>query len=277
MSSRRSSTPTSTPCPPRAMHVPRWGHTLVTWASTPPRSCEPSTSSLPNMRLVSRAMPVRMNASSRSLRATRHVKTSDGATLGPISAPVTARTPGSLRPAGHKAPPRLCARPQGPLHQRLVLNGEQTAATRIAVPPHLPVQVRRPLVAMRPPQAETDSLVAPASSPNPAAMPISGCDRIRRGRAPMVPLAGARVRALPQLAHIRVSVQAPAHVRLPSRSKLTAGMREAAAAGREDATKRRMPRSKVFRKCSRASSRPSWPTGASCSFLWVSLPSCSLW
>ena len=99
----------------------------------------------------------------------------------------------------------------------------------------------------------------------------------RRGRAPMAPLAGARVRALPQPVHIRVSAQALVLARLPSRSTSTAGMREAAAAGREDATKRRMPHSRAFRKCSRASSRPSWPTGASCSFLWASLPSCSLW
>ena len=259
------------------MRAPRWGRTLATWASTPPKSCAPSTSSLPNMRRVSRATPVRTNASSRPLRATRHVKTSVDATLGPISAPATARTPGSLRPPGRKAPPRPRARPQGPLHRRRVPSAEQTAAAHMDDPPRLPVQVRRPLVAMRPPQAETDSLVAPASIPNPAAMPISGRDRIQRGRAPMAPLAGARVRALPQLAHIRVSVQALVLARLPSRSKLTAGMREAAAAGLEDATKRRMPRSKAFRKSSRASSRPSWPTGASCSFLWVSLPSCSLW
>ena len=255
------------------MHVPRWGHTLVTWASTPPRSCAPSTSSLPNMRLVSRAMPVRTNAFSKPLRATRHVKTSAGATLGPISAPATARTPDRLRLPGHKVPPRPCARPQGPPHQRRVLNGERTAAARIAVPPRLPVQVRRPLVAMRPLQAGTDSLVATASSPNPAAIPIFERDRIRRGRAPMVPPAGARAQALPQPVHIRASAQAPVRAKLPSRSKLTAGMREAAAAGREDATKRRMPHSKAFRKCSRASSRPSWPTGASCSFLWASLPS----
>ena len=259
------------------MHAPRWGRTLATWASTPPRSCAPSTSSSPNMRHASRAMPVRTNASSRPLRVTRHVKTSADATPGPISAPATARTPGSLRPPGHKAPPRPHAHPQGPLHRRRAPSAERTAAAHMAVPPRRPVQARRPLVAMRPPQAETDSLVAPALSPSPAVIPIFERDRIRRGRAPMAPLEGARVRALPQPVHIRVSAQAPVLARLPSRSTSTAGMREAAAAGREDATKRRMPHSRAFRKCSRASSRPSWPTGASCSFLWASLPSCSLW